>query len=974
MKKLLSNIFLTFFLTTVFFAQTLSINSNSELKRKTDLSKSRILAVMVEFQTDKNSTTAGNGTFGSIYTKDYGNKIIDPLPHNKKYFENHLLFAKNYYSKVSKNKVQLIYTVLPDIITVSKEMKYYSPAINSKDFTNVVNFSTEVWGKVAEKNPQLDFSDYDIFIIFHAGVGRDINVPGSIGNEKDLPSVYLSLNAFKKVLGENFDGISVNNGRNKITNTIILPETQNREITTVTGKTLLKLSINGLIVSNIASYFGLPDLFDTNTGKSAIGRFGLMDGQAMFAYAGLFPPEPSAWEKEYLGFDSSKESNPNILNYNITTSKVTSNSDTTILKVPLNSSEYFLVENRQRDADKNGAIITYALGDKYFTKVFEKDTTGFTSFNVDSLRGVIVDVDEFDWALPGSGIAIWHIDNNVIKDKLPINKLNTDKHLRAIDLEEADGIQEIGEEFVSIFGDLQIGEGSKNDLWFKGNPEKLYKNVFTSTSFPNTKSNSLANTFISFYDFSSISNKMSFKLKLQDENIKVQNKIPFKNADDFTATENYYIIRKDNNVNVFSVEGSKIKTLNDFSTKKIAAIETDNDLILIGINGENLKIESTDFSRVVNLGNTISTLPVANKTNSNILIAIGTSSGSVYKIDFSISSGEISKELLTDLNEPVCQTLILNSEICAAGKRKIFFNNQALQASDNIVKIIATEFGTEKNLYILNSDNQIEKLGTNKAIIELQGSNQINDISAFLNPVSKELNFGYTSAENLYLINETGALVDYFPQIDYQSNSYIGAPIVANILGDEYPEIIVSTLDGRIHVYEFNDEKINLSLNISSGLKLSTLPQIVSRNNRPILAVIDSLQLSAWQVNTTDFKIFWSGKFANSMNNAVLFSNEIQKPNTKYFLADRTYNWPNPVYLNETNIRFYVSENSHVVIDIYDLSGQLVEKIETEAIGGQDNEVKWNVRNVQSGVYYANVKCNSASNSASKLIKIVVVK
>ena len=51
-----------------------------------------ILAVMVEFQEDRDNATFGNGKFGSIYTGDnaVSKEILDPLPHDKDYFEDHL--------------------------------------------------------------------------------------------------------------------------------------------------------------------------------------------------------------------------------------------------------------------------------------------------------------------------------------------------------------------------------------------------------------------------------------------------------------------------------------------------------------------------------------------------------------------------------------------------------------------------------------------------------------------------------------------------------------------------------------------------------------------------------------------------------------------------------------------------------------------------------------------------------------------
>jgi len=59
----------------------------------------KILAVMVSFPEDRDGTTFGNGKFGSIYSKDYGSNILDPLPHDKSYFESHLTFVKNYLKK-----------------------------------------------------------------------------------------------------------------------------------------------------------------------------------------------------------------------------------------------------------------------------------------------------------------------------------------------------------------------------------------------------------------------------------------------------------------------------------------------------------------------------------------------------------------------------------------------------------------------------------------------------------------------------------------------------------------------------------------------------------------------------------------------------------------------------------------------------------------------------------------------------------
>src|SRR3989339_1586921 len=349
----------------------------------------KILGIMVDFQEDKDGATFGDGKFGSIYGSEYGNTIIDPLPHNKAYFEAHLEFVKNYFSKVSGDKTTIEYSVLPGIISVSQAMRNYSPEPNSDDFISVANFSKEAWGIADANYPDIDFSSYDVFIIFHAGVGRDVSLPGSLGNERDLPSVYLGDETLRNILNNDLSGLPVN--RNGKYNSMIIPETESREVESLGGTVLFQLSINGLLVASVASHLGLPDLFDTETGLSAIGRFGLMDGQSIFAYNGIFPPEPSAWEKIYLGWENPVTVTPGNFDLTLTAQAISSLTDTTIIKVPINSSEYFLIENRIRDASLDGAKVTYILNGQASTKIFPKDTAGFQSFAVDSIDGVVLD-------------------------------------------------------------------------------------------------------------------------------------------------------------------------------------------------------------------------------------------------------------------------------------------------------------------------------------------------------------------------------------------------------------------------------------------------------------------------------------------------------------------------------------------------------------------------------------------------------
>ena len=109
--------------------------------------------------------------------------------------------------------------------------------------------------------------------------------------------MYIGRAAFQEALGT--PGVPVQGG-GYVANSLVLPETESRKIPGIGGDVFLEYGINGLLCASLGNFLGLPDLFDTKSGATAIGRFGLMDGQGIFSFSGVFPPEPSAWEKYWL--------------------------------------------------------------------------------------------------------------------------------------------------------------------------------------------------------------------------------------------------------------------------------------------------------------------------------------------------------------------------------------------------------------------------------------------------------------------------------------------------------------------------------------------------------------------------------------------------------------------------------------------------------------------------------------------------
>ncbi len=501
-----------------------------------------VLAIMVQFQKDEDSLTSGNGQF------DMSNGSgLDAPPHNKPYFEDHLLFLKNYFYKVSGGKMNINYTVLDSVITLPHTMRYYSPPSSGSNSALGLLYE-QSWQEADSIYRNFDFASYQCFVIFHAGSGRDINFTQTVGYDPfpyNIPSIYLNIKSLKAMFGSGYEGQSVDNGSFRIPNSIIMPESEHYFLLQSPDTLDFTLGTNGLLANSFGSFLGLPDLFDTKTGVTGIGTFGLMDGQSAFAFGGIFPPEPCAWEKAFLGWVKPMIVSP------ATATRYTLYANETgkysALEVPISGSEYFLLENRERDALHNGEHITTVYDGATQSIVIPDggDSAYFDGQQIHNINGVVTDADEYDWALPGyidpnsgvhyyGGVLIWHIDENVINANLATNTVNADPSHRGVCLMEAHGANEIGRLIQDITGQMYYYEGSPFDFWFKGNTTVSYKNAFTPTSLPNSDSYSGADSHLYITNFSNADSSMTFDVMVGDSTVHPTAGFP-KNIYDATA-------------------------------------------------------------------------------------------------------------------------------------------------------------------------------------------------------------------------------------------------------------------------------------------------------------------------------------------------------------------------------------------------------------------------------------------------------
>ncbi len=981
----------------------------------------RILAIMVEFQTDADDQTTGNGKLQEISTTAT-DTLIDPPPHDSLYFNNKIQFVENYFHKVSNGKLTITGAVYGDSkrITLSKQMKSYSPPTNSDDNSKLADLARESWQIADSLYPEINFQNYDAFVIFHAGTGRDLDLVGSIGYNPtpyDIPSLYLDSTAFAVALGQSsFQGFE--NGF--IKNTIILPETESRDLPTNSGTQTYQFSINGMFAASLGSYLGLPDLFDTKTGTSGIGQFGLMDGAAIFAYNGLFPPEPCAWEKIYLGWLTPITIGNQTINLSVPAVGLKySMKQDTVYKIPITSSEYFLIENRNRNPRGTGLDIKIASakGDTSW-RHFDQDIASFCYYNVSGISGSVIDVSNFDWALPGlmdtthlydgGGILIWHIDENVIQAGLSTNSVNANLDHRGVSLEEADGSQDIGQDYVAM-SDPGYGtqNGSPLDCWFSGNSAPLYKNIFDQNSFPNSNSFSGAASLVTIKNFSARSPRMTLTVEIGNQILQRDSLMhrAFKNTSVNvfpTSTKNHLYLPTSNGIyslqnNGQSLLGNTTNLLSATTAANGVAVNVlpDSTEIVASVQDSVLRIFKLSFHSGYNSVDSskktythrFTTSPCFAQLDSLSLL-VGADGGTIYQFN---TNGDIisNRSVGTD---SVRSITLLPTASSAKSNEYFFTSGNRIYGQSSTVDlpvtskcwILAAAVSPKGNYIISAEKNGSRVISYNQSLtqknyeITVPGS-IISELAVADIDGDGEKDVLIQSVNSLSVVNRNGFMLDGFPIQARTGLEFTGTPLVLDFNGDAKPEIVLLTNDGEIWVYDKNGKLLSgFPVQVTSSGNAFSVAYTSPSNKLGIAVLSDSGSLDAFLTSSsvTSGSLTWWQHLGDERHSNVDVSvtPQIIPISTEFFPKSRVYNWPNPVYGQSTQIRYFTSENANVTITILDLSGMKITELSGRGTAGMDNEVTWNVSNIQSGVYLARVEARGANNSSVVFIKIAVVK
>ena len=289
---------------------------------------------------------------------------------------------------------------------------------------------------------EIDFSRYDsdddgyvdVVVIVHTGPGAETQAEGRRNN---IWSHSWNLNAaYRNFPSLMRQGEYVTNDPRpghpgqfiKVDDYIIQPEQKSANDSRI-------IDI-GVFCHEFGHALGLPDLYDTDYSSEGIGNWGLMSGGS-YGGDGAHPGTPvhmCAWSKEQLGWIQPQAIEQTQSNVSVLNAEQHQQAFFKILLKDSPTGEYFLLENRQK------------VG--------------------------------FDFYLPGKGLLIWHIDPAVASRN---SGVNTNENRKGVDLEEADGLNDL---------DFRRSRGDAGDPF----PGSSNNRLFNADSNPNSRSYSGASS------------------------------------------------------------------------------------------------------------------------------------------------------------------------------------------------------------------------------------------------------------------------------------------------------------------------------------------------------------------------------------------------------------------------------------------------------------------------------------------------
>jgi len=408
--------------------------------------------------------------------------------HDSLYYVHQFQDVADYYEAVSGGAFRLEATVAGGFLRLPQPMAWYGndPERGEQSFLLARD-------AVALADPAIDFSRYDTVVLVHAGAGEETDILGD--SPEQIYSSYLSPSDFAQAASDTIlpepylatDDTTATGEPVRLRHVLILPENEFQDPVAGYGGYFGSL---GVYCFEIGLRLGMLSLSDfTPPGRpdsQGIGEFGLM-GYGLFVGAGYVPDHPCAFNKMLMGWLAPYEVDP-AADAVWTLHPAESPGDSTLARISLGPSEYWLLEYRLQDPDGN-RIFSFPgdLNGNNIPDFYDADSalgdgtpTGFFDPATDTRERLAG--GEFDFFMSensarapgvkgaGSGIYIWHVDEGVVREAFAAaeNLFNADPRRKAVDLEEADGIADLDRRIPTPYllgGDDDAFRGEGNDTF-----------------------------------------------------------------------------------------------------------------------------------------------------------------------------------------------------------------------------------------------------------------------------------------------------------------------------------------------------------------------------------------------------------------------------------------------------------------------------------------------------------------------------
>ncbi len=896
------------------------------------------VTLRVEFQTDNHWVTTGDGRFLTTeWTGHDTSYVLDPLPHDRAYFRAHLTFIDHYWNSVSGGRIRISQDdslLLPlggESYVLSQPMRYYAnPDSLDQRLAGLVYESV----KAAVDSGEFQ-ADNDGVIIYHAGVGQDFNIDLD-DSPFDIPSFYFDDDYLSTYLpAEKYAFLTANGCRRGV----VLPEMQNQ--------LKINIALNGTEILLTGMLLGLPPLYDTETGRSGAGIFGLMD-QGSNNTGGLCPVKPSAFERCLLGASLPVE---------ITSSRSLRLLPDEVYRLSVSSNEYFLIEFR-----KNTGIWADSLNwsradiNDPLAMLQALDSMGLVQYT--RTNGVVTGISNYDLSLPASGILIWRI---VEPDVMGGNPNGADVPM--VNLVEADGGDDIGKYYGTF--DPSVNNGWKWDMWFKDNPgfndnnPASYKLQFNDTTHPDTRSVSGRPSGIAIRDFKFYADSAVIQLVIDPPADRIFSGLVFDEMSTAlppaSSLSEALIGYRDSSLFLYNGSGlvEIYRHADAYEKGRTALITFENDLLQV-VNGD----DGARFSRLSYSGPGLALTESAygNTTHSIDLSHISLWNDSLFlppaetgNPAFILDIGTWSLSELDTASFPFIPFVI--------DEEWGYVNAPAAAVMNNMLTV-GYEYGFRPALTISHFIDDLPEIPLRAE--EHQFSDMVpihlNDDGVFEFLALTAFN----GRPTLSAFTQRGYLLD-------------GFPVFKN-----YRELRVYYLDGEPRILAYDPAGV-IDVYEKNAMRAFSLPAPV---NAASLFMEQVSADTAWLVadgciyQLPSDSVYWGyrGKDAVHRNAQHALQPAVTVVSETLIRNALIYNYPNPAEHGITKFRYFATGAESVSIDIYQLSGRHAETLTQAPVDLQWNEVVWRTDRFESGVYIAKVTVSDGIKTETYFVKPAILK